>query len=209
MSYPLIIDATKFVISSTVLIGAVGWLTRSLIVHFLNKDVAASKVKIQHEANRQFELYKSQLDLERSKLQTRYSGIFSKQADAILSLYQDIEDFSRKADFSLGSAGTDTSVKEEFRLSYYGFKDNYSKTRIFLPSDIDKLYKNFFSQMFTTVWVYSRYEEGMRFIPDEKFDEIWEKQQKALDIVQIELPKIKSELIQKFRLLLGIEVNEQ
>jgi hypothetical protein len=209
MSYTLIIDATKFIIPSTVLIGAVGWLTRSLIVHFLNKDVAASKVKIEHEANRQFELYKSQLDLERNKLQTRYSGIFSKQAAAILSLYQDLEDFSRKADFSLGSAGTNPSVKEEFRISYYGFKDNYSKTRIFLPYDIDNLYKNFFSQMFTNVWVYSRYEEGMLSLPDDKFEKIWEKQKKALDIVQIELPKIKSELIQKFRLLLGIEAKEQ
>ena len=210
MSYSIIIEVTKFVIPSTFLIGAVGWLTRSLIKHYLDKDLNSSKLKIESEAKRQIESYKSQLELERSKLQTRYSGIFEKQAEAILRLYKDLESFSQKAEFALGLAATDPDTKEEFKHIYYELKDNYSKDRIFLPSDIDDLCRHFFSQMFINVWVYSRYEEGMRFLPDEtKFDEIWGKQEKALEIVQVELPKIKSELIQKFRFLLGIEVINQ
>jgi len=41
----------------------------------------------------------------------------------------------------------------------------------------------------------------------ENFERIWNKQEKALTIIDIELPKIKEEMISRFRILLGIEDN--
>ncbi len=206
---PLIVaDVLKIVFPSSVLIAAVGWLARTLIKNLLDKEMAETKTRIESDAKKQIEQFKSQLEIERVKLQTRYSGIFSKQAEAILGLFQKLEEFSKQAYIALANAGTDKDVKEEFRKQFMELKDDYSINRIFLPKEVDKLCIDFFSKLFRNVWSYTRWEEGTKYITsEEKFERIWDKQEKALEIIDIELPKIKEEMISRFRILLGIEDN--
>ena len=199
-------EIIKNVLPSTVIIAAVAWLARELIKHILTKDIAGAKSKIEADAKKQIELYKSEIEIERSKLQTRYSGIFDKQAEAILKLYRSLEKFSRKAELALGNAGSNQNAKEDLKIQFYELKDTYSLNRIFLPQDLDTKYEKLFVELFKNVWTYSRYEEGMKYVAnDEKFNKIWEKQEKALNIVQVESPIIKNDLTNRFRFLLGIE----
>jgi len=204
----IVAEVLKIALPSSVLIGAVGWLARTLIKNLLDKEMAETKNRLESDAKKQIEQFKSQLEIERVKLQTRYSGIFSKQAEAILGLFQKLEAFSKMANLALANAGTDEEVKEEFRKQFIELKENYSINRIFLPKEVDNLCIDFFSKLFKSVWSYTRWEEGMKFeTSKENFERIWNKQEKALTIIDIELPKIKEEMISRFRILLGIEDN--
>lgn len=206
MNLSIIADIFKIAFPSSVLIAAVGWLARTLIKNLLDKEMAETISRIEYDAKTQIEQFKSHLEIERLKLQTRYSGIFSKQAEAILSLYQKLEDFSKQANIALANAATDKNIKEDFGKQFVELKEQYFSNRIFLPKEVDYQCIDFFNQMFRTVWSYTRWEEGIKFITsEEKFEKIWEKQDKALEIIDIELPKIKEELISRFRILLGIE----
>jgi len=135
----IVAEVLKIALPSSVLIGAVGWLARTLIKNLLDKEMAETKNRLESDAKKQIEQFKSQLEIERVKLQTRYSGIFSKQAEAILGLFQKLEAFSKMANLALANAGTDEEVKEEFRKQFIELKENYSINRIFLPKEVDNL----------------------------------------------------------------------
>jgi len=147
----IVAEVLKIALPSSVLIGAVGWLARTLIKNLLDKEMAETKNRLESDAKKQIEQFKSQLEIERVKLQTRYSGIFSKQAEAILGLFQKLEAFSKMANLALANAGTDEEVKEEFRKQFIELKENYSINRIFLPKEVDNLCIDFFSKLFKSV----------------------------------------------------------
>lgn len=69
---------------TTALLLTAGFLVRSLIVHFLDKDVEAYKVKMQADANRQLEAFKTELRL----VEFRSTKLHDKRAEAVAEIYR-------------------------------------------------------------------------------------------------------------------------
>lgn len=108
------------VISNAVALTALGFLVKSLIGHFLDKEIS---------------LYKSKLEAENLKLQIAYGGIFEKQANTILELY------SKLLVLELGaSPGNLMTVKQwnDYRESIQSAATFYHEQRVMIPQTLDE-----------------------------------------------------------------------
>lgn len=121
--------------ANTIVLGVVGFLSRSIVVHFLNKDVESFKSKLQADASRQIEEFKSTLEIERARLQISYGGIFAKQADVLMKLYELL--LNLEAEVNSGIVGTDAWTKYQKKLDTY--KAYYHENRALIPEELDAL----------------------------------------------------------------------
>ena len=107
------------VVSNTVALGVLGFLFKSLIGHFLDKDINS---------------YKSKLDAENLKLQIAYGGIFEKQANVILELY------SRLLSLEIGAnPGSLSNPKNwnDYRDNIQATANFYHEQRVMIPQSLD------------------------------------------------------------------------
>ena len=73
--------------NTVILCAMLGWLTRSIIIHWLSKDVEAHKLKLQKD----IEVYKLKLQTAANEYQLRFSNIQEKQIEAITQLHQALQ----------------------------------------------------------------------------------------------------------------------
>lgn len=107
------------IISNAVALGALGFLFKSIIKHFLDKDIGS---------------YKARLDAENLKLQIAYGGIFEKQANVILELY------SKLLSLELGANSGNLSTPEQwnaYRDSIQTVSAFYHEQRVMIPQTLD------------------------------------------------------------------------
>ena len=107
------------VVSNAVALAALGFLFKSLIGHFLDKDINS---------------YKSKLDAENLKLQIAYGGIFEKQANAILELYSKL--LSLEFGASSGNLGTPEQWNA-YQNSIQSAASFYHEQRVMFPQTLD------------------------------------------------------------------------
>jgi hypothetical protein len=55
--------------ANALVLGVLGYLFKSIITHFLNKDVETFKSTLQSDVTQQVEKYRSELEIERTRLQ--------------------------------------------------------------------------------------------------------------------------------------------
>lgn len=65
-------------LSNAIVLGVIGYLSKSMFTHFLNRDIERFKSEILADASKQIESYKSKLEIERNRLQISYGGIFQR-----------------------------------------------------------------------------------------------------------------------------------
>ena len=107
------------VVSNAVALGILGFLFKSIIKHFLDKDIGA---------------YKARLDAENLKLQIAYGGIFEKQANVILELY------SKLLSLEIGANPESLRTPEQwntYRDSIQSVSAFYREQRIMIPQVLD------------------------------------------------------------------------
>lgn len=108
------------IISNTVALGAISFLFRSLIGHFLDKDISS---------------YKAQLEANNLKLQIAYGGIFEKQANVILELY------SKLLSLELGANAGNLRTPEQwndYKKSIQSTASFYHEQRVMIPQSLDE-----------------------------------------------------------------------
>lgn len=107
------------IVSNAVALAALGFLFKSLIGHFLDKDINS---------------YKSKLEAENLKLQIAYGGIFEKQANAILELY------SKLLSLELGANPGNLKTPEQWNSyldSIQSAASFYHEQRVMIPQTLD------------------------------------------------------------------------
>lgn len=107
------------IVSNAVALAALGFLFKSLIGHFLDKDINS---------------YKAKLDAENLKLQIAYGGIFEKQANVILELY------SKLLSLELGASSGSLATPEQwnnYRESIQSTVSFYHEQRVMIPQTLD------------------------------------------------------------------------
>ena len=198
----------KSLFSYALLLAALTYLTKSLIKHWLDKDVDKFKSRIEKEANLEIEKYKNQLDIERLRLQISYGGIFEKQATAILELHQQLLDLETAASDALHNTGTNRERRVAFMEVWKEALKAYHENRILIPQEIDTNLEQFLNTSFQSVFTYlSKDEIRIERMTDEQFEKFSNDQDNAINMLQEKLPDIKLQLINAMRKTIGTNVN--
>jgi NTP pyrophosphatase (non-canonical NTP hydrolase) len=71
-----------------ILAASLTWLTKSIITHFLSKDVEVYKNRIASEAAREIEQFKAQLQMMAREHEVRFNKLHEKRAEIISELYE-------------------------------------------------------------------------------------------------------------------------
>ncbi|MBW4936166.1 hypothetical protein [Marinobacter sp. F4206] len=192
-------------VANGVAIGAIGFLCKSIIAHFLTKDVETFKNKLQLESEHSISSYRSELEKERIRLQISYGGIFEKQANVIINLYQLIVGFERSIDAAVHAAGDKGEQYEEFIIRWRELLSYLDENRLLIPESVENLFEKFHRGVFYSVRDYRVSEKRMarRNMTNNEIEKLLAKQDKALaDLDQI--PAIKRELTESLRGLIGV-----
>ena len=104
--------------SNAILLAVLGFLCRSIVNHFLEKDINT---------------YKAELATQNTRLQVSYGGIFEQQANAIIEIYSRLLELE-VAGQSLHEPAQWNSYREQIRAVV----NQYHKLRVLFPEELDK-----------------------------------------------------------------------
>ena len=190
--------------ANTLALGILAFLTRSIITHYLNKDVAEHKIKLEFDTKNEIEKFKADLEKEKVRLQISYGGIFEKQANAIIEIHKLLVALERNFEWVIHN----TTNKEFFGAfidSYKELFNYYELNRILLPENIEDNFEQLRNDMYSAVARNKTIETQLNrshLLNDDDFEKLFDRQDKVYKIID-QLPGIKKELRSKLRNLIG------
>lgn len=188
----------------TITLSILSFLFGTIIKFWLDKETRSFQNTLEGRLGE----YQHKLKLERIKLQIAYGGIFEKQANALLELHQSLIDLQHEADAAMNAAPEDNESKMAFRKVWAQLRNEYSKNRALLPEDIDKSVKEFLEKIIRAVLAYQSVERKILRTPsNEEFDKLAEKQDKAIDVIMVEIPEIEQKIVDSMRARLGVSTD--
>lgn len=191
--------------ANALVLAALSYLVKTIITQRLNKDLLEFKRMIEAAAQREIEAYKAGLEKERLRLQISYGGIFEKQAEAVLELYKNILLLESAASSAVNSGGPIPERKNAFYQAWAEVKNAYNEHRILLPQTIDEMVKHFIDRMYRSVFAVTNVEaRDFTRVTDDEFSRLMERQDKAYEIIENELPALREKLIENMRLTIGV-----
>lgn len=132
-----------------VLIAALAFLTRSIILHLLGKDIELHKAQLNAAAERAIEAFKAELSRESLEHQVRFQSLHTNQVAAIEKLYVKLVETRDTMEAFVHAWRPDN--QEEFRRVggvFAELRRELDKRRIHLPEDpCDEL-----DQCIKTLW---------------------------------------------------------
>jgi len=185
-------DLLKFLGSATILIGAIAWLIRSLVMHFLSKDI---------------ENYKSELRFQLLDHEHRISRLHEKRAEIISELYKKLFVFLAAAE-SLANPITfsgepDKKEKVNKLAETAGtFRQYYNEHKIYFSKSFCKKIDSLWDKVFDATRKYAFWVNREEFEGGINSFEAWEK---AWDVISKDSPDLLEQLQHEFRELLGVE----
>lgn len=192
-------------VSNALVIGGIAFLAKGLVNNLLKKDIGKFQDELSRKASREIESFKSELEIERVRLQISYGGIFEKQAEAILDLYKSVLDIEDAATNVIHSAVPAAQKREGFAEIFSEVRDKYLRNRILLSEDIDNDISDFVDKIFSSVFKYTSADDRlMQRMNDEQLQKFFDKQEEAAKIVIMEIPKIRDKLVNRMRYTLGV-----
>jgi hypothetical protein len=193
--------------SSALLIGALAWLARSLISHFLTKDV--EKFKDQISAASELEKEKLRNDLRKIAYEheVTFSKLHTERAEIIKMTHSLLVDVIEALDSMLFLSGTpDEEViardrTDKAKRAHDALVEYHNKNRIFLPSELARQISTLISEL-GTAYVSHRSgitQPGPAGIPPERGAANRKRLREAAT-------NLGDELENEFRRLLGVDV---
>jgi hypothetical protein len=190
-------------------LAALTYLIKTIISQRLNKELLEFKQTVESATQREIESYKANLEKERLRLQISYGGIFEKQAETVLSLYKNILLLEQAGSEAVHTGGSITERKQNFYQAWSEIKRSYNEQRILLSEDIDLMVKHFMESMYRSVFAVANVEaRDFSRVPEDEFNKLTARQDKAFEIIETELPALREKLIEKMRHLFGVASSE-
>lgn len=198
--------------ANAILLGVLGFLTRSIIQHFLSKDIEQFKNNLESEAKIEIESYRSKLEKEHIRLQISYGGIFEKQANVIIEIYKLILDFEEKIRFFMTPIDGRDKAYKEFIQSHSVLFNYYEKNRILLPKTFEESFESFLKKIYNAIETHKNVDEQLKrreilerlnMLKEKDIDRLYKRQDKAYEIID-NLPHFRNDLTEKLRALIGL-----
>lgn len=191
--------------ANALVLWALAYLVRSLMGHRLDKDISEFKRTLELTAQREIEAFKAQLEKDRLRLQISYSGIFEKQAGAILDLYRNVLALERAASEAVHTGGPIPQRKTAFQDAWVNIRKSYQDDRILLPPHIDEMVGQFMDRMLRSVFEVANVESrDFSRVTEDEFKKLSDRQDKAYAIIESELPALREKLIVSMRQTVGV-----
>jgi len=189
--------------ANTIVLAILAFLAKSIITHWLNKDVAKFKIEVEQKAKESISSYQSELEKERIRLQVSYAGIFEKQANVIIELYKLLVKFDDSVDFATYSDGDDDY--KIFLDNWRSLVIHFEENRILIPESVDVFIENFHRNVFSGVDGYRRLERQInkQYGNEEQREKLFDRQDKINGELD-KIPALKKELSNKLRGIIGI-----
>lgn len=182
---------------SAVIVGAVAWLIRSLTVHVLSKDLESFKTKLESAA------YERQVRF--AKLHEHRASIIAELYSRLVTLHKSATDFVRWYQ----SVGNDEKEQHITRLwsAADDFNTYFEKNRIYFDQGTcDKVVSlnDILSRACSVLATFANEREALNISDQQVFEE-W---QKASNLFDLDIPKVKQTLEDSFRELLGVDIGK-
>lgn len=194
------------IVANTLILAVLGFLAKSIINHFLQKDITTFKSKLESDAKSEIEQFKSVLEKERIRLQISYGGIFEKQANVIVEIYKLIVDFGNKASGVITPIGEGKEAFTNFVNSHNQLFDYYEENKVLLPEEVEQHFEKLRKDIYRAVMHHRRIEKQLErphLLKEKDMEKLFDRQDKVWEIID-SLPMIKNDLTNRLRNLIGV-----
>lgn len=190
--------------TTAIVVGVAGWLTKSVITHFLSRNVEAYKVELRRESDKEIEAIKSRLQIMAQERQIIFSRLHEKRAEIVAESYALIHDVNAKAVdlgadiFHRGLREPKEKVKEVFD-DCLKFNDFFQQRRIYFSEEVCTVTDRFVELIGQTNAAVNRAPDNLDF-GNKDGEEAYRQMAELMD----QLPEIKKLIEKDFRTLLGV-----
>lgn len=130
-----ITELSKF----TLALAAIGWLTRTIIVHFLNKDISRYRSELHSTNDFELEQLKSRLSLLSMEHQIRFKSFYEKQAEIIERTYELLYQLCSAIQRDIHEIFPDEQGKPNVLTCYSEFIDYFEPKKLFFSKHTSEL----------------------------------------------------------------------
>ena len=189
-----------------IVVAAITFLAKTTISHFFTRSLDAHKATLDQRTETALASYRSSLEREQIRLQIAYGGVYQKQADTILELYQLLAQFERIMHFATNPTKESAEYKKFIEI-WRRLSEVYEERQVLLPERIDVMVGEIAKLIFSAVHDIRRVEERIQktghSLGQQQFDRLFATQDQAYEVLN-RIPEIKSELKAQMRRLLGV-----
>ncbi len=188
---------------------AIAWLVKSLISHFLNKDIASYKINMAAQNAKEIEHLKYELERVANEQRIKFEILHTQRSEVISELYSRIVEFYKGIDGFVGVillAEDDKIIEEEAQKLWKkvdAFKSCAEKNRIYFSKEmcalLDKMY-DVADEPTSKLMVAAEYQNIDKNGKDNLYTS-WKEASKALEN---EVQEIKQIIENEFRNLIGV-----
>jgi 7-cyano-7-deazaguanine synthase in queuosine biosynthesis len=193
---------------SAVLFGAMAWLVRSVINHFLSKDLEKFKLNLQRESQQELMRLQSSLQLVELEHQIRFSKLHERRAEIIAELYTRAVGLYRAASAfvklyqSLDEAKNKENIKSLWNAADK-FRNYFDEHRIYFNENTCTTIDSFneaLSKACSNLIVFIQDAPALNLTTAQ----IWDEWNKTMTLMEGDVPKIRKSLEESFREILGV-----
>jgi hypothetical protein len=142
-------------------------------------------------------------------MQISYGGIFERQADAILALYSAVVALERGASEAIHLGGNTHERRTKFEGPLWDLRKTIIDKQILLPPEVDKAMAAFLTRLPRAVRTYiSAESRDLSRLSPAEMDKLFEQQDKAMEIIEKEVPELRGKLVGEMRKVIGVVASE-
>lgn len=202
-------ELVRFLGGTAIAIAAMAWLARSLISHFLAKDVESFKLRLQSESTFEVERLRHSLRLVASEHEKQVQLLHERRAEVIAELYAKLKEFVGAAtSFAALIEWQGEPTKEEKAVALgskaFEFRRYFEMKRIFFSNDVCSKVDAVFEEIHSTsikyrIWLAHSKDGGGSVY--EQLDAAWNE---AWASMKDKVPPLVAAVEAEFRSLLGV-----
>jgi hypothetical protein len=197
--------------SSTVLFTALGFLSRSIINHYLSKDIETFKTRLKADSDLAQQQLRNSLKLIAVEHEIRFKRLHEKRAEVLDELYAHLSEAVRltRSFVSIMEWNGEKSKQEKYPETMQKILDFYwyfDKHRIYLTQTQCNLIDAFVDKLREPSIEFSMYLDVSRFDAKslKEKNKVWRDAWKS---VEEKVPLARQALEDEFRKILGVEIN--
>jgi hypothetical protein len=195
--------------ANALILGALTYLVKVFIGSRLEKDVIEFKSTIERKASEEMERYRAQLEKDRLRMQISYGGIFERQADAILAVYGAVVALERGAGEAIHLGGNFQERHSKFENPLWELRKTFIDKQILLPPAVEKAMEAFLARLPHAVRTYlSGESRDFSRLSPEQMDKVFEQQDRAMEVIEKEVPELRGTLVAEMRKVIGVVASE-
>lgn len=193
------------------LLAVLGFLTRSILKHFLSKDIEKFKIQLKSDADRAQQELENNLKLIATEHQVRYTKLHDKRAEVLASLYSHLSKAVKetRSCVSIIQWEGEPSKVEKYKIALQKILDfnwYFDEHRIYLTESLCQLIDSFIDKLYEPTAGLSYYLEDVTSYGSEAVREKSKVWRDAWKSIESNIPPARKALEDEFRKILGVEV---